>query len=340
VAAVAHHWVAEDFSLAYYPAAHRLLDGGSPYAVTHAQVISGAAFVYPALSALLLAPFALVSSAVADHAYTLLCITLVPATLRVLGVRDWRAYGATMLWFPIVIGWQGENISVPLMFLTALAWRNRDRPFVAGVVVAAAISLKPFLWPLGIWLLATRHWRAAAAALVAGVAFNVLAWGVVGFSQISTYVSLAGVDTRALWREGYSVLAFAHHLGLSRGAGYVLLAAASAAMVVAILQQGLGRNRQIEPFLLTIGLALVASPLVWIHYFALLLVPVALTRPRFGVLWTIPVVTWLLPSGPAVAGWQLTLAWLIAGGCLVASATARARPVVPRPPGRTRAVAV
>lgn len=239
IASVSHHWIAQDFSLAYYPAAHRLLDGGDPYAVTHAQLVSGAAFVYPALSAVVLAPLALVSSGVADHLYTLLCLALVPGTLWTLGVRDWRVYGVTLLWFPIIIGWQGENISVPLMFLTALAWRYRNRAPVAGLIVAVAISMKPFVWPLGLWLLATRRWRAAAWALGSGLALNLLAWGLVGFNEISTYAHMSSEDLSSLWRGGYGVLALAHHLGLGRATGEALLLMATAATAAALVRVGL-----------------------------------------------------------------------------------------------------
>jgi alpha-1,2-mannosyltransferase len=242
----------------------------------------------------------------------------VPATLWVLAVRDWRAYGVTLLWYPIIIGWEGENISVPLMFLVALAWRHRERPLVAGALTAAAISMKPFLWPLGLWLLATRRWRAAACALAAGLVFNLLAWAIVGFNEISAYVHMSQEDARALWQGGYGVLALAHHLGLGRGAGYVLLALASAALAAIVLRRGLrGDDRQ--AFVLAIALMLVASPLVWIHYFVLLLVPIAIARPRFSGLWVVPVAMWLLPPATRVNDWQFALAWLLVAGCLAAA---------------------
>jgi hypothetical protein len=311
------HWAAEDFTLAYYPAAHRLLDGLSPYASTHSQIVSGAAFVYPALSAVMLAPFALLRSGLSEHVYMLLCLVLVPLTLWVLAIRDWRVYGAVMLWYPIVIGWQGENISVPLMFLTALAWRYRNRAPVAGLIVAIAISMKPFAWPLGLWLLATRRWRAAAWALGSGLALNLLAWALVGFNEISTYAHMSSEDLNSLWRGGYSVLALAHHLGLGRATGEALLLLATAAIAVAVLRVGLVERREREAMALAVALMLVASPLVWVHYFVLLLVPLALTRPRFGVLWALPVVLWLLPPTPAVAWWQLALAWALVAACLL-----------------------
>ena len=48
----------------------------------------GLAFVYPALSAVVFAPFALLGQADADHLYMLMCFLLVPATLWAAGVRD------------------------------------------------------------------------------------------------------------------------------------------------------------------------------------------------------------------------------------------------------------
>jgi hypothetical protein len=34
---------------------------------------------------------------------------------------------------------------------------------------------------------------------------------------------------------------------------------------------------------------------VWLHYLVLLVVPLALARPRFSVLWLLPVVLWASP---------------------------------------------
>ena len=53
----------------------------------------------------------------------------------------------------------------PLLVLAlAILWRWRDRRWVAGGSLAVAISLKLFLWPLVVWLLLTRRFRAALCA--------------------------------------------------------------------------------------------------------------------------------------------------------------------------------
>jgi hypothetical protein len=47
-------------------------------------------------------------------------------------------------------------------------------------------------------------------------------------------------------------------------------------------------DRDVATLTLALAAALAASPIVWIHYFVLLLVPLALARPRLSVLWIVP----------------------------------------------------
>lgn len=334
------HAVALDFHVAYYPAARRLLDGLSPYALSRSAVAHGYGFVYPALSAVLMVPLALIGRSAAQAIYMLACIACVPATLLTLRVRDWRIYGLVLLWLPVFVGWQGGNVTLPLMLIAALTWRHRASPAVAGLLVALAISVKPFVWPLWIWLVATRRFRAAGLALAWGVAVNLVAWALVGYGQIGRFLELSGQDASALWRQGYGVPAVAHHLGLGRVAGGALLLGLALALLVAVLARGFGRgsndrhaDRDSRALTLAVALMLVASPLVWVHYFALLLVPLAVRRPRLGPVWALPLLMWPLPPRQPVHGWEEALAWAIAAVCLAGSL----RPVVGRrsdAPGR------
>jgi hypothetical protein len=204
-----------------------------------------------------------------------------------------------------------------LTCLVALAWKYRDRPAVAGLIAAVAISLKPFMWPLALWLLATRRWRAAAYALLSGVVTNLLAWAVVGVNQIGTYLRLSRQVTDALWRGGYSVLAAAHHVGFGRGAGEVLLVAGSLALAAGVVYLGSVKRREGEAMIIAVALMLVASPLVWSHYFVLLLVPLALARPRFDAVWFLPCAMWICPPAMTATGREVALAWLVAAFCVL-----------------------
>lgn len=322
---------AYDFHWSYYPAAQRLLAGGNVYSATPLAVSHGAAFTYPALAAVLLAPFALVGHSLADHLYLVLCLLMTPVTVWLAGVRDWRVFGIALLWLPVIVGWQGGNVSIPIALLLVLAWRHRERPLVAGLLTAAAISVKPFVWPLALWLLATRRFKAAAWALAAGLGLNLLAWAVVGFNRVDAYLQLSARLVTDQWRAGYGMLALAHKLGAGRGAGELILLAASAILVLALLHRGWVHHHDREAFVLAVALALVASPLVWSHYFVLLLVPLALTRPRLSRLWALPLVMWVCPN-TTPAGWQLVLAWGIVAACVAGAL--RDAAVGRRPAGR------
>ena len=47
-----------------------------------------------------------------------------------------------------------------------------------------------------------------------------------------------------------------------------------------------------------------AEPIVWLHYLVLLLVPLAIARPRFSLLWLLPVLLWVSPKPGYAEGIQ------------------------------------
>jgi alpha-1,2-mannosyltransferase len=311
--------IAVDFHDAFYVAGHRVLHGGDPYAWTTSAIRNGVAFVYPALSALLFVPFALISSGAAGIVFTLICMALAPLTLWVLGIRDWRIYGITLIWQPVFSAWQTANESILLVCLVALVWRYRDRALVAGLLTAVAISLKPFVWPLALWLLITRRWRASGYGLVVGLVINLISWSVVGFNNISVYQRDSGTDARDSWRIGYSAIAAAGHLGATRTFGDLLLIVISVALVVGAVYIGFIKRREKQALILVVALMLAASPLVWTHYFVVLLIPMALARPRVNWLWALPILMWVCPPSLHVRGWQELIAWLVASTILVSA---------------------
>ena len=59
---------------------------------------------------------------------------------------------------PVIDSVRIGTLTPVLLLLVAVAWRWRDRRWVASGALAAAIAFKLFLWPLVVWLLATRRW--------------------------------------------------------------------------------------------------------------------------------------------------------------------------------------
>lgn len=284
-----------DFHYAFWPAAVRVVHGMSPYVDPQSPIVAGgAAFVYPAPTALLFAPFGWLDREVGNAIFTIIVVLAVPLTLRTLEVRDWLLYGFVFMWAPVFGAWQTANITTLLGLVIAAAWRWRDRPRVAGALFAVAVSLKLFLWPLVFWLLATRRYRAVGWSIAVGVALNAVSWLVLGFGEIHRYTELVRALTDAEERRAYSVISFGLHHGVGRTAAYAIgLGLAAAVMVAAVVAGRRGR----DACSLTLGIAasILASPLVWVHYFALLLVPVAIARPRLSPLWGLPLFMWLCP---------------------------------------------
>ena len=294
-----------DFRHELWPAAHRLLNGASLYGRDWQHISQAVAFPYPPTTAVAFLPLALLPRTAAGMLYLVVNLAAIPATLAVLRVRDRRLYGVVLLWAPVVAGWQSGNLSLLLGLGIACLWRERDRPVVAGVLVAAMISLKPFIWPLGLWLLLTRRWSAARCAAVFALLFNLVAWALVGFSQIDAYRRLTASVAHAMYRHSYTILNLGLHLGLGQAVAYAL--AITAAMATAALCVVVALRRDERSVLaLCIALAMLATPVVWSHYFALMLIPLALTHPRLGPLWLLPIALWMCPAGSGAA-WQITL---------------------------------
>lgn len=335
--AVNGHFFAVDFGHGPWVAGGRLFAGLSPYVGPHSpQLAHGSPFVYPALSAFLLAPLSAAPHMLADAIFTALSMVAVVLTLRVLRVRDWRLYGLVFLWPVVISGWQTANLTLLIGLGLALAWRYRDRPVVAGAVVAVLISVKMFAWPLGLWLLATRRYVAFGYALVFGLAMNLAAWAIIGFDQIGRYVRLMSALTKIQERRGYSVLALALGHGIGRTLAYALmlgLAAAVGAVCVAAGRRGGDR----AAFALSIATCLLATPIIWLHYFALLLVPLAIARPRLSPVWFAPLVMLFFPASRP-RPWEI-LATLALAGALTAVAARGPKPARGRRATRPRSAA-
>jgi hypothetical protein len=286
---------AVDFHHAFWPAAHRVLDGLSPYVEPNDPIVAGgAAFVYPAPAALLVAPFGLLSRGTGEVIFTLLNVGAMVAALRLLDIRDLRVYGMALLWAPVFSAWQTANVTLLLVLGVAVAWRYRERPVVAGATVALLISVKLFLWPLMLWLIATRRLRAAAYAVAIGVALNAVSWLVLGLDELPRYTRLARALTDAEEGRAYTLGAYALHHGASRPAAYAIGLTVAAVVAVACVVAG-RRGKDETALTLCIAASLLATPLVWVHYFALLLVPVALADKKLTWLWALPFLMWVCP---------------------------------------------
>jgi hypothetical protein len=306
--------LAFDFRGEFWAAGSSVLHDRDPYLLPREQVASGVSFPYPASTALVFAPFALVAPGPAGVLFTVLCILATLGTLWALSVPDWRLYGLVLLWSPVMVGWQTANVSAAMALGVALLWRWRDRTLLSGLMLALLACLKPIAVPLGLWLLATRRYAAAAWALGVAVVASLASWAVVGFGEIGDFLRLLSVHVDLLYRRGYGLIAFAADAGLGRGVGTVLVAVVTCLLAAGCVLAS-RRHNEIAAFTIAVAMMITVSPQVDEHYLMLLIVPLALARPRFEPIWLCPLVLWLAPTN-TFGLWQVVLFWGVVAAVL------------------------
>lgn len=267
------------------------------------------AFVYPPPAALLFAPLALLPYHVAAGVFLVISLAAVVGALWLLDVRDPRLYAATFL-SPAVLTALTIGTITPLLLLgLAAVWCFRDRRGVA-IPVALLVVLKLFLWPMLVWLLLTGRKRATVESVVLSVVVTLVTWAWIGFADIGRYPSILDQLVRAEGAKSYALA--------SGRIAEVLLAG----VVVAALWIGrrLGERRL---FAIAVVGAILASPIVWLHYLALLTIVFAVLEAPLAY-WLIPALLWVTPlQQTGEAAWRVAAA---AGVCVLSLLARPGRP--------------
>ena len=307
------HRYAFDFHGALWQAARDVIDGRNPYPPpTAAGVAPGDRFVYPPPVAILLIPLGALPFALAAAIITVVLIAAVAAALWALGVRDWRCYGATYLSIAVLHDVRLGALTPLLALGLALVWRWRAQAR-AAVPLALIVFAKLFLWPLGVWLLATGRVRIAVRGALLALGASALGWALIGFAGLSDYPKLLNVLADGEQGRGYSLVAGGLALGLGQAVARAAALAIGAGLLALCWREGRrGSDERSLALALAAGLAL--SPIVWLHYFVLLLVPIAIVRRSFGAIWLIPVLLWITPYEE-----NFGAHWRIAAGIAVAA---------------------
>lgn len=313
----------------YRTAAKAVLHGHSPYvAPTVALLEHNDKFVYPTPYAFIFAPFTLVPTVAARLVFLSLSVGAVAAALRLIGVRDRRCYGLALLGAPVFVALALGTIGPLLLVLVAAAWRYRDRA-IAGVLLALAAAAKVFLWPLLVWLIATRRIRASAASLVTLGALGV-AWALIDLHGLRTYPKTLRVLNDVERWKSYSPQSLAISLGSSvRVAEAVtLVIAVSGIAAIAVLARRRDGGR--SAFAASVVVALVATPILWLHYLIFLLVPIGLARPRLSPLWLAPIALWITPRTDSIGiAWKMAFVLTVTIAVAVLAGRKRVRDAAP-----------
>jgi alpha-1,2-mannosyltransferase len=316
-----------DVRFAYLPAAESVLDGDSPYPAVDDPILEDQkGYVYPPQLVLALVPLTFLPVPVVSFLVALGMLALVGATLYVLEIRDARCYASALVWVPAISGVLLGNVSIPLAFALAIVWRYRDSVRPPAVALGLAVSAKLLLWPVFVWVLAMRRLRTAVWALAIGAAVTVVAWAAIGFAGLAEYPDLLQRLSELQSERSYSIVGMAATLGVADGVGRGAALVVGGALLVACVV--LARRRDEErSFTCAVAATLALSPIVWLHYLVLLLVPLAILRPRFSLLWLLPVLLWVSPRPGYAEGYETFMPGLVA--VILVAVLLRRRPDVP-----------
>ena len=303
-----------DFERTLLPAARTVAGGDSPYP----------GYGYPPLVAFLLVPLTFVPGP--NIVFAALLVAAVPASLWFLGVRDWRCYGIVFLWMPVYAAVQTENVTILLLLGTAICWHTRDRWRLAATAGGLAIAAKILCWPLLVWLAATRRIAAAAGAAAVALGVTLGLWATLGFSGLVDYPSSLNGLGDYVAPDTYTLRVVLTDLGLGSSAARLGWACVALGVLAASFALG-RRGDDRRSFALAAFAMIAASPIVWLHSFALLLAPVAILRPRLSPVWVLPIAFALVPGSGNARPWETATALGVAALTMgIALAPVRRRP--------------
>jgi hypothetical protein len=273
------------------------MNGGSPYPPLDDAVLgSGTAYVYPPQLAVVLAPLTLLPSDLVVWLAFAAAVAALGGALALLGVRDARCYASLLLWGPTSSALEMTNLSAFLVLGFALAWRFRESLWPLATTLGLIVSTKLFGWPLLVWAVAMRRYRVAVGAVGVGIAVTFCAWAVIGFADLTRYPEIlrrfSEVQGEA---KSYSIVGAAVALGADPVVGQAVAMIVGGALLAAVVYLGWWARDDERCFAAAVGATLAFTPVLWLHFFVLLVVPLAISRPRFSAIWLLPVVLWVCP---------------------------------------------
>ncbi|MGA9857243.1 MAG: glycosyltransferase family 87 protein [Solirubrobacteraceae bacterium] len=252
--------------------------------------------VYPALSNVAVVPLALLPFGSAAALFTLLSAAAMVTGVWLLGVRDPRCLIISLFSWPFLFGAFLGAVGPFLLLGAAVVWHWRERAWPCALALAAIVAAKIFPWPLGVWLLMRRRYRAAALSVVACLVITVAAWATIGFAGMAQYPQM--LANMSFIQEGRAVSLVTVMLiaGIPSGVAHICAFVVAGLILLAAWRLSSGPDGDRRAFGLVVIAALTATPIVWEHYMVLLFIPIALAAPRLSGLWMLPLLSPLVES--------------------------------------------
>lgn len=205
---------------------------------------------------------------------------------------NWVLLDAILLYPPLNDHLVFAQVQILLLLMLVLVMRAlaNGRDITAGVILALAVTLRAFPLVLALYLLVTRRWRALFSmtigiAVIGSVTVAGIGWNIVrafikaaalcvnhGPVSVPINVALGAFVTRLFWYVFGPSLSSG--VDLARKVAVILIDLAVVSFSLrATLRTAGGRDASLRAFGLWIVVSVMLSPIAWIHYMVLFLIP-------------------------------------------------------------------
>jgi len=202
----------------------------------------------------------------------------------------WSLAALGLLYLPVSVQFEYAQTQIVILMLLAAAMRSMTRSHepVAGFILATAGLLRGFPLLLIGYLFVRREWRTFWYSVVGLVIGVVLTWGMVGapclsfaraagwamervYLQIPNNFAVGAVVSRLFWNSSGFFLG--EQFDIVRKIAMVVAYAVILGFTIRATLATHGKDRDWRAFSLWVISCILLSPIAWLHYFVLLIIP-------------------------------------------------------------------
>lgn len=235
--------------------------------------------------------------------FELICLSVsIALLLRWLGVKKWVSYASLsalliLVWPPITSELVIGQLTALLLVLLVGAWQalRSGNDIQGGILIGSAIAVKFFPWPIIIFLMLRKNWRAVSAAVTTVAVANIAASTLIGFDRTAQYYLKTGLSVSqiyhasignfSLWTIGWRMFdGTSLHDWIGTGATapplfsapaiapYISIVIPFAMLISGCIFAFQARNLDTS-FGIMICLMILVSPIAWTYFLLLALIP-------------------------------------------------------------------
>jgi hypothetical protein len=259
---------------------------------------------YPPFVAILFIPLLwlnISNSIIAWYVIEIVCLAMIAYMLTILwkGRLVWFgvifSFFILLAWYPIMadLGVGQLSILLTLILMAALLALQRNRRVLAGVLIGLSVAIKLITWPLIIYLILKKDWRAVVASSLTTLGLNLVALFMLGIGPFMDYYLRVSAQVLEIYHKfwaNFSMFTIGYRLFEGTDSAIFeanfhapplinlpgLAPVASIGLVTTFLAVSMVwaiRSSNVETsFAILVSLIVAISPIVWDHYFVIIII--------------------------------------------------------------------